>query len=229
MQKFLLWVVILGLAGGCQTDNASSLSPVEFTRHFTTFPSDLTGTNTTAGVKTRPVVPGMVLNVMVDEDRTLNKQYPVPPSGTLDFAGAGRLSVVGLTTDEIGKKNQTVLERDFFQKATVTVTIETPETVVPGATPGAGVVYVLGAVNRPGPLLLPPNEAFTLTKVIIASGNFTTFAKGTAVRVIRYDASGRKYQTTVNVAQIMRDGNFEDDIPVQSGDWIIVPEKVFSF
>jgi protein involved in polysaccharide export with SLBB domain len=90
-------------------------------------------------------------------------------------------------------------------------------------------VYVLGAINRPGPMLLPQNEMFTLTKVIIAAGGFGPFSMGSRVRLIRYDENAHKFETRVNVAQIMKRGDFENDVIVWNGDWIIVPEKWINF
>ena len=92
-----------------------------------------------------------------------------------------------------------------------------------------GGVPVIGNVNRPGPLLLPKDERFTVTKAIIAAGNFATFANGGKVQLIRYNEAGKKYITYVDVDRIMKRGEFEKDISVQNGDWIIVPEKLINF
>ena len=113
----------------------------------------------------------------------------------------------------------------------MTVTIDAVPTVAGRAAVGGGggVVYVLGAINKPGPLMLPQNEVFTITKVIIAAGGFNSFAKGSKVRLVRYDTNGKRYETFVNVGRIMKEGELEKDVAVQGGDWIIVPEKLFSF
>jgi protein involved in polysaccharide export with SLBB domain len=70
---------------------------------------------------------------------------------------------------------------------------------------------------------------FTLTKVILAAGGIATFGDGSKVRVLRYDANGKKFETRVNVDRIMKNGDFEKDIVIQNGDWIIVPEKWINF
>jgi polysaccharide biosynthesis/export protein len=229
MRKILL-LCALPLLAGCQSDKVTRLSPAAFNRHFAKVHSSETQTNATEEIsKPRLVTPGMVVTVSVKEDPSLNKQYMVPPSGVIDVAGAGRINVVGLTADEIAQKIREPLERDFFQKATVEATIES---TAPGSAPGSvggGVIYVLGSVNRPGPLMLPANEVFTVTKVIIAAGGFSTFSMGSRVRLIRYDENAHKYETRINVARIMKEGTFEDDITVQNGDWIIVPEKWINF
>jgi len=173
---------------------------------------------------------GMQVSITVAEDASLNRVYPVPPNCMLDLAAAGRIKVCGLTTDELTTKIKTTLERDYFTHATVAVTIEGTQGGVTGSFTN-GVVYVLGEVGRPGPLQLPTmDESFTLTKLIIAAGGFTTFAQGNHVRVIRYcGGAERKYETFVNVERIMKKGEFENDLPVRANDWIIVPQKLVSF
>jgi polysaccharide export outer membrane protein len=231
MRKYLLLSLVFMAAVGCGPSKVTRLAPAAFIKHFAkvNVPTDTQTNSTAVASKPKLITPGMVVTVSVAEDQSLNKQYMVPPSGLIDVAGAGRITVVGLTADEVAQKIREPLERDYFQKATVDVTIEAmPTGGAPGST-GGGVIYVLGSVNRPGPLLLPPNEVFTVTKAIIAAGGFGTFSMGSRVRLIRYDENAHKYETVINVLRIMKEGNFEDDIPVQNGDWIIVPEKWINF
>jgi protein involved in polysaccharide export with SLBB domain len=155
----------------------------------------------------------------------MKRAYIVPPGCSLEFAGAGRIPVCGLTTNELSDKIREPLERDYFKKATVSVEIED---AIRQGQPG-GVVYLIGSIARPGPLLLPRDQVFTLTKAIIAAGGFTQFSKSSAVRVLRYCDDGKKYDTYVNVARIMAKGEFERDIPLQPNDWVIVGQKFISF
>jgi protein involved in polysaccharide export with SLBB domain len=255
MRRLLVVLCLAAVTVSCQSEKVTRLNPFEFVKHFTPKPVVATVTTNTpaapveTAVRPRLIVPGTVLTVTVAEDRSLNRQYMVPLNGQVEFAATGRLNVLGLLAEEVARKIREPLERDFFQKATVEVTMESPalppiggggvggvaggvsfSAGTGGSTgSGGGVVYVLGSINRPGPLMLPPNEVFTLTKVIIAAGNFSMFGNGSAVRLIRYDENGRKFETRVNVTRIMKEGMFEDDVPVQSGDWIIVGEKWISF
>jgi len=215
------------LFAGCQSiQSTQDLSPEKFASATKDTAYNSTGTNATTATNSKPrvIVPGVTISVTVDEDHSLNRAYLVPASGAVDYPPLGRIVVEGLTPDEVAQKIRESLEKDYFQKATVTVAVE----AVPlGA--GGGVIYVIGNVNRPGPLLLPKDERFTVTKAIIAAGNFATFANGGKVQLIRYNEAGRKSITYVDVDRIMKRGEFEKDISVQNGDWIIVPEKLINF
>jgi polysaccharide export outer membrane protein len=225
-----MWFLLVALAVcGCQSgkEGATVLSFGEFSRHFSGNAPATNAVDEAVAARPKIIAPGMQISVSVAEDGSLNRQFVVPPSGFVDVPGAGRLMVTGLTADEVADKIRAPLERDFFKKATVGVVIElTPTVAVAG---NAGVVYVLGSVNRPGPLLLPAGEAFTVMKVILGAGGFGSFADGGKVRLIRYDAKGKKYETRLNMSRIMKEGEFERDLPVQNGDYIIVPEKWISF
>jgi protein involved in polysaccharide export with SLBB domain len=219
------------LAAGCQSNsNVQVLSPEKFAATTGAAAYSTADTNATTGTnaKARVIVPGVSISVTVDQDHSLDHIYSVPVSGVIDFVPLGRIQVEGLTADEVAQKIKEGLEKDYFQKATVAVTVESALTASGGNAAG-GVIYVIGNVNRPGPLLLPKDERFTVTKAIIAAGNFATFANGGKVQLIRYDKAGKKYLTYIDVDRIMKRGEFEKDIQVQDGDWIIVPEKLINF
>ena len=237
MCKVIAMVCLTGLLVACGSHDVIHLSPEAFQQVCKDSetpepaPTDTDATN----VQQNVISIGMQISVTVGEDSSLNRTYPIPPNCTLDIAAVGRIKVCGLTTDELTGKIKTVLERDYFTHATVTVAIETQTSVnnmapAPGGNPAApGSIYMLGEIGRPGPMQLPPTEEFTLTKAVIAAGGFTTFARGDHVRVIRYCGTGRKYDTFVNVARIMKLGEFEDDLPLRPNDWVLVPQKVISF
>ena len=225
------WIVTVAafcfLFAGCQSNQSVQvLSPEKFVTATGGEAYNSTETNATAATNAKPrvIVPGVTISVTVDEDRSLNRAYLIPVGGAIDYPPLGRMVVEGLTPDEVAQKIRESLEKDYFQKATVTVAVE----AVPIGGSG-GVIYVIGNVNRPGPLLLPKDEKFTVTKAIIAAGNFATFANGGKVQLIRYNEAGKKYVTYIDVDRIMKRGEFEKDIQVQNGDWIIVPEKLINF
>ena len=92
-----------------------------------------------------------------------------------------------------------------------------------------GQIYLLGAVAKPGPVALPMNKEATLAQTLLERGGFSQFANQGKVRVIRRAPGGTKQTLEVDVGSILKNGNFEEDIPLDSGDVIIVPEKILSF
>ena len=229
MRRIIIILGMVGLLVACRSNETIYLSPKAFQEVCKDI-GELDTSGDASNAQKNVINVGMQVSIAVAEDASLNKVYPVPPNCMLDLAAAGRIKVCGLTTDELATKIKTALERDYFTHATVTVEIEGTQGGLTGSFTNA-VVYVLGEVGRPGPLQLPAmDESFTLTKLIIAAGGFTTFAQGDHVRIIRYcGGSERKYETFVNVERIMKKGEFENDLPVRAGDWIIVPQKLVSF
>ena len=172
----------------------------------------------------RKATAGMIMTVTVDEDASLNRQYVIPTTGVIEFPPVGRFPVEGLTAEQISKQIEKALEKDYFQSATVRCALATQ-----AAGGGGGVIYVMGSVGRQGPLLLPKNDRFTVMRAILAVGGCGQFGNCGKVRVIRYGPDGKKYETRINVERIMKTAEFEKDMEVRDGDWLLVPEKWFNF
>jgi polysaccharide export outer membrane protein len=207
-------VALLLLVAGCQSNQSGQgLSPDKFTA--ATDETIAGGTVATTAGRLRVIVPGAVISITVDEDRTLNRAYTVPASGVVNFPPLGRIVVEGRPPKEIADQIKKSLEKDYFPRATVTVTIES----APGG--GTGVIYVIGNVNRPGPVVLPKDGRFTISRAIGAAGELSASATGDMIQLVRYDDAGKKHVTYVNVDRILK--GVESDIAVQNGDWIIVP------
>ncbi|HUJ72718.1 MAG TPA: polysaccharide biosynthesis/export family protein [Verrucomicrobiae bacterium] len=211
-----LWLLLAGYQSG---ESAQVLSPEKFATATATDAGYSTAdANATLGTNAPPgaITPGTTISVTVQEDQTLNRAYVVPASGTIDYPPLGRIAVENLTTNEAAQKIQDGLGKHYSHKVTVGVAIVS----TPG---GGGVVYVMGSVNRPGPLVLARGERYTVIKAIGAAGGFTASANGGKVQLVRYDQLGRKHVTFLNVEQIVMEHGL--DVAVQDGDWIFVPGK----
>jgi polysaccharide export outer membrane protein len=92
-----------------------------------------------------------------------------------------------------------------------------------------GQIYLLGAVQRQGAVSLPLNREATLARTLLRAGGFTEYANDGKVKIIRTAPDGTKQTLTVNVARILKTGLFEEDVPLQNGDVIIVPERMLGF
>ena len=86
-------------------------------------------------------------------------------------------------------------------------------------------VYLLGEVPHPGAVAITPGPDATVARMILAQGGATEYAYPKNVKVYRYAPDGSRKMLEVNVEQILARGTFEDDVPMQDGDVVIVPEK----
>jgi len=89
-------------------------------------------------------------------------------------------------------------------------------------------VIVVGQVNLPGIQLFAPGEEATLMRAIFKAGGLNKFAQGSEVKLIRYQGEERSVQV-VDASKIVEKGFLEDDIKLNSGDMIIVPQKFINF
>jgi len=86
-------------------------------------------------------------------------------------------------------------------------------------------IYLLGEVNRPGAMALNPGPNATVARLILDYGGMTQFANPGKVQIQRTAPDGSKKTMMVDVGRILKQGSFEEDVPLQDGDVVIVPEK----
>ena len=86
-------------------------------------------------------------------------------------------------------------------------------------------VYLLGEVNQRGAVALSSGPQATAARVILSQGGMTQFANPSKVQIQRTAPDGSKKTMLVDVGHILKEGSFEEDVPLQDGDVIIVPEK----
>ncbi len=138
----------------------------------------------------------------------------VSPRGTVDFPYAGTLTAAGLTVDEF---RNALVEKlaDYYVAPQLTVFLREYR---------SRMVHVLGEVPRPGPFKLTHRN--TLMEVLSRAGGFTPLANKSDVQVIRQDSAGKRV-IRVDVNAIIDDGQLDLDIPLEAGDVINVPERIF--
>lgn len=88
--------------------------------------------------------------------------------------------------------------------------------------PHAGIVYVLGAVGRPGGFVLTNDrEQMTTLKILALAGGFTSTAKSSHAVIIRKDAQGKQHEVDVNLQKIRN--RQAEDLQLQPSDILYVP------
>jgi protein involved in polysaccharide export with SLBB domain len=99
--------------------------------------------------------------------------------------------------------------------------------VLPGdivTVPHAGIVYALGAVNRPGGFTVS-NDRHQLTtlKLLALAGGLDRTAKAGRAVIVRKDASGQQHEVEVDLKKVMK---FEaEDVRLEPSDILYVPKS----
>jgi polysaccharide biosynthesis/export protein len=84
-------------------------------------------------------------------------------------------------------------------------------------------VMVLGQVQRPG--AWPFKEGNTITSVIAQAGSFTAEGRLESATLTR---KGSDKQIPVDLRKLYRDGDLSQNIPLEEGDVIYIPEDTFN-
>jgi polysaccharide biosynthesis/export protein len=96
--------------------------------------------------------------------------------------------------------------------------------IFPGDTvtvPRAGIVYVLGAVNKPGGFVLNGHDTLTTMKAMALAGGTSRFPALNNAQVVRSLGDGRKVMFTVALDRVLK--GTAPDIRLNDGDILYVP------
>ena len=90
--------------------------------------------------------------------------------------------------------------------------------------PHAGIVYVLGAVGRPGGFVLVNDRAqMTTLKVLALAGGFSRTAKKDHAVIIRKDNQGQQHEVAVDLKKVLE--RTAEDVQLQPSDILYVPDS----
>lgn len=105
--------------------------------------------------------PNDKIAIVVFGEQELSQQLPVSPSGTVNFPLLGQVPVENLTVEEVAKKIEALLEKDYIRDAQVSVDLVGRR---------AHSVMVIGQVRRPGPVEFPSGGTMDLFTAIATAG-----------------------------------------------------------
>ncbi|HTQ62311.1 MAG TPA: polysaccharide biosynthesis/export family protein [Candidatus Solibacter sp.] len=90
--------------------------------------------------------------------------------------------------------------------------------------PHAGIVYVLGAVSRPGGFVLQNDrEQLNALKILALAGGFTRTAKTDHAVILRKDAQGQQHEVQLDLKKILN--RKAEDVQLQPSDILYVPDS----
>lgn len=158
-----------------------------------------------------PVGPRDVIDIRVLEDPSISGRVVVSEDGQIALNVVGKLLVSGLTATQIETRLKSLLEANYLSRATVSVQV-----VEFASKP----ISVVGAVVRPGRISASGNT--TLIQAITQAGGLSA-GHGKQLYVLRTGRNGLSEQVSVDVDDLMINGNPDLNIPLAPNDLVNVP------
>lgn len=156
---------------------------------------------------------GDVLDIDFFKTVEMNQTRTVGPDGEIYLPLVGRVMVVGRTVDDITQE----ITQGYRQEM-----INPQITVSVSEYSGLG-VYVSGEVNAPGLQLY--RGGLTLVQAISEAGGFNRRARQSEVLLIRPGPDNKPVGTLIDVKEILRKGQFANDLELAPLDIVYVHHK----
>lgn len=163
---------------------------------------------------------GDQLQYMVTEDREKPDILFVDEKGNINVPLIGSVQALGKTPKSLAQEIHALLLVDFYYQATVHISLHKDSN-------SRGQVFVLGQVQKQGPLDIPKGEVLTVSKAILRAGGFTYVSDPTRVSLIRRDPANpeQELRMEINVSEILDTGRLDKDKTLQPGDLIFIAQR----
>ena len=90
-------------------------------------------------------------------------------------------------------------------------------------------ILLLGEVGKPGIVLFSSAEPCTLMYLLFKIGGLPRWADAKNIQIKRRDKSGVEAVIRADADVLLREGNPKDDVPLENGDKIVVPQAGIKF
>ena len=160
-------------------------------------------------------------SVYIDtQNPPLCSEFIIRNGGLKDAALASSIFIV--RADENGKRSLLTASLEMMSPGEYANDIR----IHPGDSilvPASRKIYVLGQVNKPGPLVVAPNTTVTASQAIALAGGFNKVAKQSDVILIR-----NRTMTSINLKKLYDNvENMDRDLELKYGDIIFVRESMW--
>jgi len=163
--------------------------------------------------------PGDSLSIFVYRLPELSADLPVRPDGRLSLPLIADLVAAGKTPTQLGKEIETRL-KEYVREPTVTVMVRS------FVGPTNRQIRIIGEAVQPK--ALPYREGMTVMDVLIEAGGLTRYAAGNCAELVRRDpVSGVTQSIRLRLSDLVRDGDVSQDVPMQPGDTLVIPQSWF--
>jgi len=158
--------------------------------------------------------PGDQLEISVWNEENLQKIITVLPDGKISFPLVGHLQAAGKTASEIEALITDKLD----------AYIADPEVNVTVTSTRGNVVYVVGKVLKPGPIVMI--QSTSVMQALAMAGGLNEFASGNAIKIIRRGGlaqGGGEELLKVRYSDLEKGSDLSTNHLLKYGDVIVVP------
>jgi len=156
---------------------------------------------------------GDLLEIEVYNEPDLTKEVRVLTDGKISLPLLGQITAAGRTVQQLQKEVRDLLAAQYLVSPQVTVFVKEFSSV-----------FVFGEVKSPGSF--PLTGKMTVFEAITYAGGFTEVANPSKVKVIRMDGD-RQTSFEVNISNLTKQDNRENDPDLRANDRVIVPRSFF--
>jgi polysaccharide export outer membrane protein len=142
----------------------------------------------------------------------------VRPDGRISTPLIEDIMAAGKTPTQLAREIEDRLKK-YIQDPNVTV-------IVRGFVgPFDRQIRVLGEATDPS--AIPYRDHMTLLDVMIATKGLTKYAAGNRAEIVRRDPDGKTTTIRVKLSDLIKDGDISQNIEMQPGDTLIIPQSWF--
>jgi polysaccharide export outer membrane protein len=160
--------------------------------------------------------PGDVIQVFVWRNPELSVSVPVRPDGKVSTPLVEDMVAVGKTPSQLARDVERVLS-EYIRSPQVNIIVTEPQSTFSH-------IKVIGQVGNPRSIAY--REGVTVLDVILSVGGLAPYASGNRARVIRTE-NGKTREIRVKLDDLVNKGDMRQNIPMQPGDVLVVPESFF--
>jgi polysaccharide biosynthesis/export protein len=161
--------------------------------------------------------PGDTLDITVWHNQDLSGKVVVRPDGGISMPIIGDVVAAGKKPTELAKDLQDKLKSYVLNPL---VTVSPTEFYGPAVRQ----IRVIGEAVEPK--ALPYKTNMTLLDVIIEIGGLSRYADGSRAVIIRLENGGQRTYH-INLDGLIRDGDITQNVAMQPGDVVIIPQRFF--
>ena len=170
----------------------------------------------TSQLATYKLRPMDLIKIQVFQEAELDRELRVSQDHTIVVPLIGVVEVRDLTVRDAEALITELYQRDYLVNPQLNITV---------TEYSQRNINVLGAVNIPGSILIPPEKNLTLLDAIARSGGFSRLANRNKVSLTRTKADGQTVNIIINADQLVS-GDTTNRSTIQDGDIIFVPERI---